>query len=167
MKIYPIYDDDTGLLAVMPHPSSGDLLQSQLDYLAKCNFDIVVSLLTKNEEQELGLERERETAIELGMEFVSFPINDMSNPEDMSSFYGLATKIATQIEEEQRVVVHCRAGVGRSGLLSAAILVVLGLNAEDAFDLVTRARGEVVPETSEQSEWFFEDYLPYVESDKR
>lgn len=162
MKTYPIYENGSGLLAVMPHPSGGQLLQSQMTYLANCKFDTVVSLLTKTEEQALGLVREAESIVGLGMEFLSSPIHDMGVPADPQVFCNLASRLAADIEQNHRVLVHCHAGIGRSGLLSAAILVALGSPPQSAFDLVTCARGEVVPETLEQKRWFLRELLPHL-----
>lgn len=167
MKTYPIYKNGSGLLAVMPHPSGGELLQSQMAYLANCKFDTVVSLLTETEEQALGLMGEAEAIVGLGMEFLSLPIHDMGEPTDLQAFCILAGRLAADIEQTHRVLVHCYAGIGRSGLLSAAILVALGSDPENVFDVVTRARGAVVPETAEQRRWFLRELLPHLQKLER
>lgn len=41
-------------------------------------------------------------------------------------------------------------GIGRSALVSAAVLVSQGLSVETAFEAVGRARGVQVPDTDEQ-----------------
>jgi protein-tyrosine phosphatase len=50
--------------------------------------------------------------------------------------------------------VHCRAGIGRSGIAAAAVLVSLGHEPRDVFAMVSKARGVSVPDTDEQIEWF-------------
>ena len=49
--------------------------------------------------------------------------------------------------------VHCRMGIGRSSLLLAALLVRSGTSPEDAFQLISAARGLPVPDTDEQRQW--------------
>jgi protein-tyrosine phosphatase len=50
----------------------------------------------------------------------------------------------------QNVAVHCRAGIGRSGMVAACSLVALGLAAPLAQAEVSKARGVAIPDTVEQ-----------------
>jgi len=52
------------------------------------------------------------------------------------------------------VAVHCRDGIGRSGLLGACVLSCLGVARDEPFAMLTRARGVTVPDTTSQLEWF-------------
>jgi len=49
--------------------------------------------------------------------------------------------------------VHCAGGIGRSSVLSGAIMVQLGVPAADVWQVIGEARGCVVPETDEQRAW--------------
>jgi len=49
--------------------------------------------------------------------------------------------------------VHCRAGIGRSGLIAASILKTFGLEVSQAFALIAATRGVAVPDTTEQHDW--------------
>jgi protein-tyrosine phosphatase len=51
------------------------------------------------------------------------------------------------------VILHCRAGIGRSGLVAACLLVMKGVSPEEAVKKVSAARGVSVPETKEQRNW--------------
>ena len=51
------------------------------------------------------------------------------------------------------VGVHCRMGVGRSGVLAACCLVRCGMDSQSALNRVSDARGWSVPDTDEQREW--------------
>ena len=62
--------------------------------------------------------------------------------------------MARTVREGVAVAVHCRAGIGRSGLTVGSVLVRLGVPAQDVFSLVSKARGLVVPDTPEQIKWF-------------
>jgi len=55
--------------------------------------------------------------------------------------------------EERSVLIHCRQGFGRAGLVASAVLRALGSDAEAAIRTVTAARGRPVPETPEQVRW--------------
>lgn len=49
------------------------------------------------------------------------------------------------------VHIHCRAGIGRAGLVTACLLYHLGRTA--VWETLERARGVPVPDTDEQKEW--------------
>ena len=51
------------------------------------------------------------------------------------------------------VAIHCRAGIGRSALVAACILVRLGVATTDAFRAIGQARHCPVPDTPEQIDW--------------
>ena len=62
----------------------------------------------------------------------------------------------------KNVAVHCRQGIGRSGLVAAASLMMSGIAAREAVDVVTRARGLTVPETPGQLQWLDRLATEYV-----
>jgi protein-tyrosine phosphatase len=51
------------------------------------------------------------------------------------------------------VAVHCRMGIGRSALIAACLLKSQGIGVDEAFAMISRARGFSVPDTEEQREW--------------
>jgi protein-tyrosine phosphatase len=113
----------------------------------------VVSLLESDEADQLGLLEESKVAEENGIRFISFPIPDRGVPASVKAAVSLMANIAGALEEGKNVAVHCRQGVGRSGLIAAAVLATSGINPEDAIKAVSFARGLAVPETSDQRVW--------------
>lgn len=53
--------------------------------------------------------------------------------------------INRQIDDNQRVLIHCEHGVGRSVLLTVASLVARGMSAHEALALVQRKRWQAAP----------------------
>ena len=53
-------------------------------------------------------------------------------------------------ERVRTSLFQCRQGIGRSGLVAAASLLMTGMGAREAVDSVGTARGVAVPETSGQ-----------------
>jgi hypothetical protein len=56
----------------------------------------------------------------------------------------LATQVAARVAMGQKVLVHCQAGMNRSGLVAAAAMVQLGWTPNDAIAHLRDVRGEVV-----------------------
>jgi protein-tyrosine phosphatase len=110
-------------------------------------------LLEKDEATELGLEREEALCSSTGLTFVSFQIPDRGVPDARADFAGLINFLAERLRAGDSVAVHCRAGIGRSGLVGACILGVLGVAPDPAFAMLSRARGVTVPDTEAQAEW--------------
>jgi len=137
----------------MPRPRGGDWLEDEIDSLRRSGVDVVVSLLEDAETRELELGEEGAFCEAKEMRFVNFPIKDRSVPSSRRDFINLATQFAAALAHGQSIVIHCRQGIGRSSLLAACVLVVLGLSPEQAFERIEEARGCSVPDTKEQREW--------------
>ena len=65
--------------------------------------------------------------------------------------------IESALAQGKKITVHCRQGIGRSGLVATCLLVKKGISPGAAVEMVSGARGEPVPETSEQRDWI--DYF--------
>jgi len=145
-----------GRLGLMPRPAGHEHLEECLRGMSELGATSVVSMLEFEEARLLGLEDERETCRALGMSFASVPVRDFSVPRSEQSFWTAAAAIDAEVQAGRGVVVHCMAGIGRAGMMTAGVLVLLGYEPEDALARVSRARGRPVPETPEQRAWFLE-----------
>jgi protein-tyrosine phosphatase len=142
-----------GRLAIMARPRAGEWLHDEISGWATEDIDVVVNLLEREEVLELKLEAEGELCSEKGIEFVSFPIHDRGVPASIPKTLELVQRLVAKIEDGQSVAIHCRAGIGRSALIAACVLVCNGIEIEKVFDLIAAARGVKVPDTDEQVEW--------------
>lgn len=137
-----------GRLAVMPRP-----MPDQFGTLKSKGVDVVVSLMEAGEALGLGLADEAGLCHAGGMEFLSLPVGDHGIPSAVMPVERMSRCIATHLRDGKGVAVHCFAGLGRSPLLCAAVLIDHGLGAIEACDLIVEARGTGVPEMSEQADW--------------
>lgn len=137
----------------MPRPRGQDWLPDDIDLLRRSGIDVIVSALTPPETEELGLLEEAECCRTNGIQFISFPIEDRSVPSSSTSFSELLDSLKGSLAEGKAVGVHCRAGIGRSSLIAAALLIQNGVSPETAFLTIQEARGCPVPDTVEQRNW--------------
>jgi len=151
--IFFIPVDASGRLAQMPHPRTGNRLKIELTALRDRGVDRLVSLLAKKEADALGLHNEGAQFERLGGRFSHFPIRDLSPPMQGEVFFDLADTLLAEIRSGATIAIHCRAGIGRSTLLSCSVLCALGRTVDDALALIALHRGLPVPDTEEQAQW--------------
>ena len=82
----------------------------------------------------------------------------MGLPRSVDDFAELSKKLFLQVEVGINTLIHCRAGIGRSGLLASAVLLHGGRNVQQAFVRVSDMRGCQVPETARQGDWLLENH---------
>ena len=147
-----------GYLAVSAHPAQCGNAATMIADMATGEVRQIVSLLQPGESRELGLVNEAALVNAQSMEFVSFPIPDMGLPGSINDFARLSQKLFHQVEAGINTLIHCRAGIGRSGLLAAAVLLHGGRSVQQAFTQVTHMRGCRVPETAQQGDWLLANH---------
>ncbi len=115
--------------------------------------EVLVSLMERIEYSYLKVPDLLQKAEERGLEVVHLPIPDGGAPVDPEADrYGpLVEDVAERLKKGQTVVVHCRGGQGRSGMLAASVLVALGHPAVKALEIVRDTREGAV-ETPEQED---------------
>ena len=142
-----------GRLAIMPRPRGGDWLEEEIQSWRRSGVDVVVSLLTREEQTELNLRDEESICRANSIEFISFPIVDRSVPSSAEAFSEQMIKLAEHLANGQNIAVHCRQGIGRAALVAIRLLTLSGMEPAPAIERVGAARGCVVPETPEQRRW--------------
>ena len=152
-EIHWITDAPHGRLAIMPRPRAGDWLHGELASMQSAGVDVVVSLLTDDEINELHLEQEPTLCEGINLTFVSYPIADRDVPSSIDSFLVLVNRLHVYLQDDRGVAIHCRMGIGRSSLVAACLLVKAGLKPREAFRTISRDRGIDVPDTEGQIEW--------------
>ena len=134
-------------------PRGGEWLEEEIAAWRGVEVDTVLSLLTPEEEEELDLKDEAREAKSAGMKFISLPIADRQVPRAESDVRGAIEKLDADLSRGKNAVIHCRQGIGRSGLLAACLLIRKGLSSGAAVEAVSAARGVPIPETPEQRHW--------------
>lgn len=142
-----------GRLAIATRPRGGDWLDDEANAWRQADIDVIVSLLENEEADHLELLAERRVAEDHALRFISFPIPDRGVPASLQEAVSLIGGITGQLDAGKNVAVHCRQGIGRSGLIAAGVLIASGASPVEAMQIVSAARGIPVPETIEQRRW--------------
>lgn len=152
-SLYWVEGPWSGKLAIAARPRGGDWLDDEIMDWQRSGINTVLSLLTPDEERSLDLKQEKAEAEALGITFFSYPIPDRQVPQSPSEVTSVLEQVNSQLSSGKNVVIHCRQGVGRSGLMAACLLVTRGLDAKAAIEKLSNARGVAIPETTEQRHW--------------
>lgn len=155
--IFKIKAVGLGSLFVMPKPSP-EWLEDDFRFYKDLGITLVVSLLEEFEAYEIGLQDERKVAEQFGIGFLPFPIADRGLPESLYDFKHFISNLHSRMKGGEHAAVHCRAGIGRSGLVAGSVLALEGLEPERAFSLISEKRGVAVPDTTEQKSWLIENW---------
>ena len=151
--VYWIREVEGVRLAIMPRPRTGDWLEDEIVGWSAEGLETVVSLLESSEVDELGLASEASLCAAQGIQFLSFPIPDRGVPVSHRAIAPLIDTLASNLRSKRAVGIHCRAGIGRSGLVAACLLSAMGISPAEAFAMLSRARGVAVPDTEAQTSW--------------
>jgi len=137
-----------------PHAMTGPWerdLQTDLAAIANWGATALVTLMELHELERLGVSNLGEAAMAQGLDWYHLPIRDVSIPSAaFEEEWNVAGRVLrTRLLDGELVVVHCRGGLGRTGLITARLLVELGEAPSAALQRVRAARPGAV-ETAEQ-----------------
>lgn len=140
-------------LAVMPRPRGGEDLPDQIAALRGAKIDMMLSLLEAHEVRELELKQQATLCAKEGIAYYAFPIPDRGVPASMKEFALLAKQLHEALLQGKSLAIHCRAGIGRTGLFAACLLHLSGVPKAQIFALLSKARGVPMPDTEQQIDW--------------
>lgn len=96
--------------------------------------------------------------------YLWLPTIDHANPSPGQMLLAV-TFIATAVQSQQRVLVHCKMGIGRSPTVVAAYLVWTGLSVDEAIEKVV-ASGSLIARPV-VSRYTLDRFLSYVQETSR
>jgi protein-tyrosine phosphatase len=151
--VYWVREVEPHRLAFGPRPRAGDWLADEIASWSQSGIRHVVSLLEDHEVYELGITEEANLCSRNGIIYHAFPIVDRGVPASIAEANTLFERIASLVASGEPAYVHCRAGIGRSGLVTAGILIHLGVPFESTFAMLSASRRLQVPDTQWQIDW--------------
>jgi len=111
-------------------------------------------IVTLNQEEELhglGLGDLGHQLMEAGFSWRHLPIEDMNvpEPEFEDTWQIESQQICASLAAGERIVIHCLAGLGRTGMIAARLLVDMGMGPERAIIEVRRVRARAIQTTAQ------------------
>jgi protein-tyrosine phosphatase len=128
--------------------------QADLETIRRWEPGVVVSLTEQAEMEACGGGRLSGFLAGAGIGWVHFPIRDYGGPDarGRTSWPALGRRLHGIVKGGGGIVLHCRGGRGRSGMIALRLLVEQGEPASDALRRLREIRPGAV-ETDEQLAW--------------
>jgi len=111
-------------------------LQRDIQVLSKSSCNVLVSAITRKELSDMGISDLKVRAKQNKIESIQVSISNKWVPNSLDEFFHLTTTLVERMRSGKCVVVHCDSGKGRTSLVTAALLIHLGLTQEKATQLL-------------------------------
>ena len=108
--------------------------------------------LTPEDMVMLGLQDEERLCKQYGIEFLNLPVRDQAPPPDTVKAVAFFKDLLLRYARGQNIYVHCMHGLGRAPSAVASVLVSMGMDVDEAYEMVCQTRG-YIQITMGQREW--------------
>jgi len=136
-------------LAAMPGRNSD--MQADLAHMAAQSVTSILCLAEHDETSRLSPDYARLWGSDRMPELIIHPIPDLGVPHDIDAYRATVAATSERLKDGETVLIHCAAGIGRTGMTAIGVLCALGMDAQTACARVEAAGSG--PETAEQREF--------------
>lgn len=119
-----------------------DRIVNDLQSIRSWGASVIVTLLETYELSILGITDLCDKALALNLHWIHLPIRNMELPDKAfeESWQSVGPGLLKLLDGGQRIFIHCKEGVGRSGIVAARLLIESGVHPEEAMKIVRKAR---------------------------
>ena len=143
-----------GRLGLCPLPGLDGDFHADLKVLVDWRPAIVLTMAEASELHAASAAGLGSRLSDSGIEWVHLPVRDFGglSADTAAAWPGLAVRLHKELDAGKGVLVHCRGGQGRSGMIVLRLLVERGIAPKKALADLRRVRPGAV-ETAEQMAW--------------
>ena len=153
-KIFKIPTKLEGQIFVFPAPFADKVENYALHYLQEASIQCVVNLISNEEWLAFHGAKQQYLYEKNAIDYIHYPVQDYGVPLEYNSFNELVKELHGYLLKGGNIGIHCIGGIGRSGLLTAALLYRQGFDLNTLFDYMSACRGRKMPDTPQQISWF-------------
>jgi len=115
-------------------------LNDDIKVIQENKIEVVCSVITNTELREMN---QPDLMIKLqsaGLESIQYSIHDKWLPNSMENYLVFVDSVLNHIRNEKIILVHCNGGKGRTGLIVATSLLLLGIPLDQALNMIRSVR---------------------------
>jgi protein-tyrosine phosphatase len=150
-----------GQLALCRMPGAVTPLAADVRALADLGATCVLTLTPQAELQKAGSADLAAVLAAQGMDWLHLPIDDFGTPSpaQQADWDALSRMVQARIDKGETIAIHCRAGLGRTGMIALRLMAQHGELPETALARLRASRPGSV-ERPAQFEWAAQGYEP-------
>ena len=150
LRLVDLEGQATGRLLLAAIPGRGRDLAADMAQISAQSVSRILCLVEADELRRLSPDYADfcDTADDARPAVTHHPISDLDIPRDLERYRSVTNQTAEHLKAGETVLVHCAAGIGRTGMTAIAVLCALGLDGDAARQRVAKAGAG--PETPEQ-----------------
>jgi protein-tyrosine phosphatase len=135
--------DGVGQILFTPCPGTKEVdLHTSLEQLTAAGASAILTLMPKDEMQRNAVTDLPELCAELGLQWFHLPIEDDQAPEKAfrDAWQVAKSTVHDVLDAGKNIVIHCKGGTGRTGLVAAQILLERGIPIDEVIERVRSIR---------------------------
>ena len=141
-----------GVLAISPLPGRSGAYEADFNRLLAWGPDMVVTMCEQRELARKGAEGLGADCAACGIDWATVPVVDFGIPEAGGCWPDVSARARAVLAKGGKVLCHCFAGCGRSGMAALRLMVELGEAPETALGRLRAVRPCAV-ERDSQFDW--------------
>lgn len=149
-----IHDAFAGRIGITHCPGGRGLpLARDLDLIGRSGARALVTLVEQDELDALGVAGLEGLIADAGIDWYHLPIVDFGVPDQRfeARWREHGPALRARLAEGQDIIIHCYAGLGRSGIVAARLLIDFGEPPERAIALVRRVRRGAIQNAEQEA----------------